>query len=224
MKKINEDKLWIIYSQNQDPMIKEYFIRKYTALVYKIVNKVLKSIKYSDFLERDDVVSNGFSGLLDAINKYGKTNKKSNKRKAKFSTFAYTRIFGSIIDGFRLAGKYFNKVNTSEFISNNIKDTRHKDMAKNLEDKLLKEELTNALNHLNLDENIIIRLLTFSSFNLKKISYIMNISVQKIKNIKKNAYFKLKNILQNGNYTMIKEVLNEEKLIKIPKQKNSSNR
>lgn len=221
IKELKEDKLWLLYAKTNDPLIKEYFVAKYEKLVYKVVNNIIANKKYTEFLEKDDVISNAFMGLLDAIKKYGKTNKRG-KRKAKFITFAYTRIFGSVMDGFRLAGRYFTPLEPGKSIDYTTKDNRVKAPDEIINNNYLKEEIFNILNKCELEENILIRLTLFSSFNEKTISYLMNNTIPGIKKMRLSIYKKLKKLIKDSHYPYIQEVLNEEILINVPQGKNTA--
>ncbi len=76
---------------------RENIILENIPLVEKVANQVYKS--YNGIYEREDIVSIGVIGLIDAIEKYDPS------RKATFDTYARWRIRGAIIDELRASGK-----------------------------------------------------------------------------------------------------------------------
>ena len=66
---------------------------QYRPIVFKIAAKIKRRLP--PFVERSDLISYGFLGLIDAINKYDKS------RGTKFGSYAYKRITGAIYDGLR---------------------------------------------------------------------------------------------------------------------------
>lgn len=75
---------------------KDNLIMKYLPLVKKIADKIeVKGNRY----EKDDLVSLGVIGLLDAIDKY------DYKKNVPFEAYATLRIRGAIIDEFRKSGR-----------------------------------------------------------------------------------------------------------------------
>lgn len=68
---------------------------EYMPLVKKIVNRI--DIKLPSHWDKDDMISYGVIGLLDAIKRF------KPDKEAKFSTFATIRIRGAIIDAVRKA-------------------------------------------------------------------------------------------------------------------------
>lgn len=68
-------------------------VEMYLPLVTRIVNKL--SIRIRHKVEVDDLLGSGVLGLHDAISNYSK------QRKTAFSTFAYKRVRGAILDSLR---------------------------------------------------------------------------------------------------------------------------
>lgn len=85
--------LWKAYSQNRKTEIKEKIVECYLPLVKLVAGRI--AIGMPHYVERDDLISNGFFGLLDAIERYDYT------RGIKFETYAVTRIRGAILDAIR---------------------------------------------------------------------------------------------------------------------------
>ena len=90
---VGEDKLWDMYSKENDQSIRDYFVIKYAPLVKYVAGKV--SMGMPQNIEFDDLVSYGVFGLIDAISKFDPA------RGIKFKTYAMTRIRGAIFDELR---------------------------------------------------------------------------------------------------------------------------
>ena len=89
----SEAELWRLYRKNQDPNIRDYFIKQYAPLVKYVAGKVAIGMPHN--VEFDDLVGFGVFGLLDAIDKFDPA------KHVKFKTYAVTRIRGSIFDELR---------------------------------------------------------------------------------------------------------------------------
>lgn len=74
----------------------EINIETYLPLVNRVVNQL--NIKESSIIDRDDLLSIGVMGLLDATKKY------NSEKKAAFETYAKFRIRGAILDELRNVG------------------------------------------------------------------------------------------------------------------------
>jgi len=86
-------KLWLMYQQNKTSEIREKLIESYLPLVKLVASRL--AISLPQHVDKDDLISNGFFGLLDAIEKYDPS------RGIKFETYAVVRIRGSILDAIR---------------------------------------------------------------------------------------------------------------------------
>jgi len=86
-------KLWFTYQQNKNSEIREKLIESYLPLVKLVASRL--AISLPQHVDKDDLISNGFFGLLDAIEKYDPS------RGIKFETYAVVRIRGSILDAIR---------------------------------------------------------------------------------------------------------------------------
>ncbi len=84
---------WVLYKVHNNPQAKEELILENISLV-KYVAERIKSNLPSE-IDRDDLVSYGTFGLIDAIEKFDHT------RGLKFETYAIPRIRGAILDGLR---------------------------------------------------------------------------------------------------------------------------
>ncbi len=72
---------------------KEELVLEHLPLVKKVAAKIYHKLPDCD-IEFDDLVNTGIIGLMKAIDKY-------DERKAKFSTYAYIKIRGEILDFLR---------------------------------------------------------------------------------------------------------------------------
>lgn len=92
-KEVSMDALWNAYQENKAPEIREKLVEHYLSLVNIIAGRI--AISLPAHVERDDLVSSGFFGLLDAIERYDPV------RGNKFETYAGVRIRGAILDYLR---------------------------------------------------------------------------------------------------------------------------
>ncbi len=88
-----EEELWALYKKNQDPKIRDAFVRQYAPLVKYVAGKVAMGMPHN--VEFDDLVGFGVFGLMDAITKFDP------EKHVKFKTYAVTRIRGAIFDELR---------------------------------------------------------------------------------------------------------------------------
>ena len=86
-------KLWLGYQQGRKVEIREKLIECYLPLVKLVASRL--AISLPQYVDKDDLISNGFFGLLDAIEKYDPS------RGIKFETYAVVRIRGSMLDAIR---------------------------------------------------------------------------------------------------------------------------
>lgn len=73
---------------------KQKIILENTPLVKKVASKIFFKLPKDSGIEFDELVNTGIIGLIKAIDKY-------NKDRAKFSTYAYIKIRGEILDYLR---------------------------------------------------------------------------------------------------------------------------
>ncbi|WP_457621908.1 sigma-70 family RNA polymerase sigma factor [Persephonella sp.] len=76
-----------------DKKNKEQIVLENLSLVKKVASKIYSRLPKGD-IEFDDLVNTGIIGLMKAIDRY-------DKDKAKFSTYAYIKIRGEILDYLR---------------------------------------------------------------------------------------------------------------------------
>lgn len=85
--------LWQSYKQHHDQEAREQLIKLYFPLVKIIVGRL--AIGLPSHVDRDDLLSAGVMGMLDAVDKY------DYKRGVKFETYATARVRGAILDFLR---------------------------------------------------------------------------------------------------------------------------
>lgn len=90
---MNNEKLLCDYQDTMDITIRNQILENNIPLVRHIAAKFYNSSYYE--YDYDDLVSFGIFGLITAIEKYDAS------KKTKFSTFAYQKIYYSIIDELR---------------------------------------------------------------------------------------------------------------------------
>lgn len=73
---------------------KQKIVLENTPLIKKIVSKIFFKLPKDCGIDFDELINVGVIGLIKAIDKY-------NKEKAKFSTYAYIKIRGEILDYLR---------------------------------------------------------------------------------------------------------------------------
>lgn len=91
--KTKEFDKWVAWKEEGNRQAEAELIEQFIPLVYKVVNRL--AIGLPSIVDKDDLISYGRFGLLDAINKFDHT------RGLKFETYAMWRIRGAIIDGLR---------------------------------------------------------------------------------------------------------------------------
>lgn len=90
LKVLSENELWNLFKKEKSTKARDEIVNRYLPLANKLASNLYYS--YMQSMELDDVCSYAYLGLLDAINKYDLSMNK------KFSTYAYVRISGAIID------------------------------------------------------------------------------------------------------------------------------
>lgn len=87
------NQLWHQYQETKSSQIRERILEHYLSLVKLVAGRV--AIGLPQHVDRDDLESNGFFGLLEAIERFDPD------RGIKFETYAVARIRGAIIDAIR---------------------------------------------------------------------------------------------------------------------------
>ena len=90
----NEEEYWIKYKKTLSPQIKEALIIKYKYLLEVVADEFKSNIGKGRFkgLDYEDLVCLGFSGLLEAIDKY------PHDKDVKFKSYAFVIIQRAIYD------------------------------------------------------------------------------------------------------------------------------
>lgn len=87
------DSLWKSYQRNKTIELRNQLAEHYLPLVKIVAGRL--AISLPSHVDREDLLSSGFFGLLDAIDRYDL------QRKNKFETYAGVRIRGAMIDHLR---------------------------------------------------------------------------------------------------------------------------
>ena len=85
--------LWTLYRETRAPEVRDKIVEKYLPLVNIIAGRIVVGLPAH--VDRDDLVSSGFFGLLDAIERYDV------ERGNKFETYGGVRIRGAMRDYLR---------------------------------------------------------------------------------------------------------------------------
>ena len=85
--------LWHSYLENKTVELRNQLAEHYLPLVKLVAGRL--AISLPAHVDRDDLLSSGFFGLLDAIDRYDM------ERKNKFETYAGVRIRGAMLDYLR---------------------------------------------------------------------------------------------------------------------------
>lgn len=86
-------KEWLEYQQNRVASVRDKLIGNYLFLVKLVAGRL--AIGLPQHVDKDDLISNGFFGLLEAIERYDPN------RGIKFETYAVVRIRGAMLDAIR---------------------------------------------------------------------------------------------------------------------------
>lgn len=85
--------LWNNYQECKSLELRDKLIIHYLQLVKIVASRL--AIGLPHYVDKDDLISNGFFGLLNAIERY------DTRRGVKFETYAGVRIRGAILDALR---------------------------------------------------------------------------------------------------------------------------
>lgn len=201
-----------MYTKSRKDLVIEHLplVRKVASMIYRRIPEGV--------VEFEELVNTGVIGLIKAIEKY-------DSRKAKFSTYAYIKIRGEILDYLRkldflprgVRGKLRNGdiselreeivtlISIEEKLFENseryfVKDLLSSDVP-NPEDQVLKEELKQvlafAVSKLSEKEQLVLQLIFVEELDLKSISEILGVSVSRVSQIKTGALKKLRQFLEH---------------------------
>ena len=85
--------LWLEYRETRRADIREKLVEHYLPLVKLVAGRI--AIGLPQHVDKDDLISNGFFGLMEAIERYDLS------RGVKFETYAVARIRGAMLDSLR---------------------------------------------------------------------------------------------------------------------------
>ena len=92
-KTVDKEKLWEQYISKPTPELRDTLITEYVPLVKIVAGRLSMYLGYN--VDYDDLVSYGYFGLIDAVDKFDAS------KDVKFETYASLRIRGSILDQIR---------------------------------------------------------------------------------------------------------------------------
>jgi RNA polymerase sigma factor for flagellar operon FliA len=195
---------------------KKEIVLENLPLVKKIAGSIYRRIP-EGVVDFDELVNTGVIGLIKAVENY-------NEKKSSFSTYAYIKIRGEILDYLRkldpLPRNVRSKIKKSDwngikdevsfFISIErelfngsdtlkIKDTLVSSVI-NPETDLIKKELTallsRAIEELSEREQLVLQLLFVEELDLKSVAEVLGVTVSRVSQIKAGALKKLKDIFK----------------------------
>lgn len=133
LNEVKEKKIWNKYKNDNCQQAKEKLILNYIPLVKYIVGRIITNIP--DKYTFDDLLSYGFIGLVDAIDRFDLN------RDIKFSTYAFPRIQGSIYDEIRKLDWIPQSIRKkSKELANTYQNLEQK-LGRNPSDEEVREEL-----------------------------------------------------------------------------------
>ena len=91
--KVEEQEMWALYQTTRNPAIREQLVLQSVPLVHYLLRRM--GITPSLKSEYEDLVHQGLLGLIDAVDHYDLA------YGTKFSTYAFTRVRGKILDYIR---------------------------------------------------------------------------------------------------------------------------
>ncbi|MBT3316970.1 FliA/WhiG family RNA polymerase sigma factor [bacterium] len=92
-KEINQEKMWDKFIDNGSEFARKQLVESYIRLVNYVAGRM--SIGLPHYVDKDDLVSAGLLGLIQAVDKFDP------RREIKFETYAIPRIRGAILDELR---------------------------------------------------------------------------------------------------------------------------
>ncbi|WP_457678177.1 sigma-70 family RNA polymerase sigma factor [Thermovibrio sp.] len=202
-----------MYTKTRKELILEHL-----PLVKKVANKIYRRIP-EGVIEFEELVNTGVIGLIKAVENY-------DEKKAKFSTYAYIKVRGEILDYLRkldflprsvrekvkngeidkLKEEVISLVSIEEKLFSNSDRFTLKDLLVSREptpeEELLlkdaKERLAEAVKKLSDKEQLVLQLIFVEEMDLKSIGEILGISVSRVSQIKGAALKKLREYLSSS--------------------------
>lgn len=93
-KDTNINDVWLEYAKNHDINLRNILAENYIPLVKLVAGRL--AISLPNYVDKEDFISTGFFGLLQAIERYDV------ERGVKFETYAIVRIRGAMLDALRM--------------------------------------------------------------------------------------------------------------------------
>ncbi len=200
-----------MYTKSRKDLVMEHL-----PLVKKIASKIYNRIP-DGIVDFEELVNTGVIGLIKAIERY-------DSNKAKFSTYAYIKIRGEILDYLRkqdfLPRSVREKIKNGEIsdlkeeivtlvsIEEKLFGNSERYFVKDIlvseepepEEVLIKEEakrvLAEAISELSDKEQLVLQLIFVEGLDLKSIGEILGVSVSRVSQIKTGALKKLRKLLE----------------------------
>ncbi len=200
-----------MYTKSRKDLVMEHL-----PLVKKIASKIYNRIP-DGIVDFEELVNTGIIGLIKAIERY-------DSNKAKFSTYAYIKIRGEILDYLRkqdfLPRSVREKIKNGEIsdlkeeivtlvsIEEKLFGNSERYFVKDIlvseepepEEVLIKEEakrvLAEAISELSDKEQLVLQLIFVEGLDLKSIGEILGVSVSRVSQIKTGALKKLRKLLE----------------------------
>jgi len=83
----------VLFKEHGDEEARSRLAERYISLVKYVIDRV--AYKLPDFIDREDLISEGILGLIDALDKF------DTSKMIKFETYAIVRIRGAVLDSLR---------------------------------------------------------------------------------------------------------------------------
>jgi RNA polymerase sigma factor FliA len=90
---VTEEEDWNAFKEQSDEDARGRLAEKYLPLVKYVIDRI--AYRLPDFIDREDLISEGILGLIDALDKFDPS------RMNKFETYAVVRIRGAVLDSLR---------------------------------------------------------------------------------------------------------------------------
>ena len=198
------DMLWRAYETEKTVAVRNRIAEHYLPLVRLVAGRI--AISLPQHVDREDLLSSGFFGLLDAIERYELA------RGNKFETYAGVRVRGAMLD--HLRAKDWIPVSVRQNIKKYEKAVAHlegelgrTDSPASLEDgpvehaewTEVKETLAAAIEKLPEKERTVITLYYYDEMTLKEIAAILHLSEARISQLHTKSIFRLRGYLARMN-------------------------
>jgi RNA polymerase sigma factor for flagellar operon FliA len=203
---MNNNELWLKYSETKSATIKKQIISNYTSLVHYVIHNY--HFTSFDVVDEQDFFQFGIEGLSEAIDRFDPN------YGTKFETYAIQRIRGKIIDEIRKLQikPRVNSYGDTEYIKNvslshevegaevySLNETIPSDVElpdESLQKKEQKEILINAIGALEERDRQLIALYYYENLNYKEIAELLGITVSRVSQVHSRILKELKEKLQ----------------------------